>query len=285
MENNFEIILNFKKNTGSPDRTFLVMADYLNSFDNLIHIIGKGIDPEGEVSCELSSIKIGSLKSIVTCIGDYCSVLSRVPSMVARQMVDFDEIREEKQIEDFVNNIEDDISTNMEPRFPNQTNINRLEFSEGLKKLTEASQRLVPGETIDVRNENNIVNLNTKTKFSRDPKDIFKEYSEKKREVETLLIRTPVFVGNSMWGFKSIQRKKAFSAPINDKEWLEKYQNRQIQLEPGDAISATVEYVMYKEKGAKFYEFKDHKVIKVKRPVRNKELQNTIDLEPRNEIN
>ena len=114
--------------------------------------------------------------------------------------------------------------------------------------------------------------IKTKTRFSRDPEDIFKEYSQLKREVETLLIRTPVFVGNSMWGFKSIQRKKAFSAPIEDKDWLEKYQNREIYLEPGDAISAIVEYIIYKEKGDKYFRFKDHKILDVERPIKNTEL-------------
>lgn len=281
---NFEIRLDFKANTGSPDRVFLAMAAYVSAFERLICIVGQGIDPESEVICELSAIEIGSLKSIVNCIGTYCSTLSRLPTMIAAHMVDLDEIDREEQIESFVSNIEADLTADMNLRFPNQANINRLEFAKGLEQLTEASRKLVDGETVDVRNYNeNVVYINTKARFTRDPEEIFKEYFELKREVETLLIKRPVFVGSSMWDFKSIQRKKAFSAPIEDKSWLERYQNREVHLEPGDAISATVEYVMYKERGAKYFGFKDHRILKVGRKIKNKELQHLLDLEIENE--
>ena len=214
----------------------------------------------------------------------YCSTLSRVPSMIAGHMIDIEEIDREEQIEDFASNIEADVLADTNLKFPNQANINRLEFAKGLEKLTQASKRLVDGETVDVRSRyDNVVYINTKARFSRDPEDIFKEYFDVKREQEILLIKTPVFVGNSMWGFKSIQRKKAFLAPIEDKDWLEKYQNREIYLEPGDAILAIVEYAMYKEKGAKYYGFKDHKILDVGRPIKNEELQYILKLETENE--
>lgn len=284
MENNFEIRLDFKPNTGGPERVFLAMAEYVSAFERLIDIVGQGIDPESEVSCELSAIEISSLKSIVGCIGSYCSVLSRVPSMIAEHMVDIGEIDREEQIEDFVSKIEADVLADTNLKFPNQANVNRLQFSKSLEKLTEASKNLVEGETVDVKSNNgNVVYINTKTRFSRGSEDIFKEYTEIRRVEEVLLIKTPVFVGNSMWGFKSMQRKKAFLAPIDDKVWLEKYQNREIYLEPGDAISAIVEYVVYKDKGDKYYSFKDHKVIDVCRSIKNEELQLILQLESENE--
>lgn len=101
--------------------------------------------------------------------------------------------------------------------------------------------------------------------------------------METLLIKRPVFVGSSMWDFKSIQRRKTFSAPIEDKDWLERYQSRQVHLEPGDAISAIVEYVLYKEKGAKHFSFKDHKVLDVGRKIKSEELQHLLELEAESE--
>ena len=284
MKDHFEIRLDFKPNTGSPERIFLAMAEYVSAFEQLIYVVGQGIDPEDKVSCELSDVEIGSLKSIVDCIGNYCSTLSRVPSMIAGHMVDLGEIDREEQIEEFVSNIEADVLADTDLNFPNQANINRLEFAKGLEQLTEASKKLVEGETVDVRTKNdNVFYINTKTRFAKDPEDIFKEHFELKREKETLLIKTPVFVGNSMWGFKSVQRKKTFLAPIEDKDWLEKYQNREIYLEPGDAISAIVEYILYKEKGAKYFSFKDHKILDVCRPIKNEELQHILELETENE--
>jgi len=280
----FEIRLDFKANTGSPERIFLAMAEYVRAFENLIHVVGKGIDPENTICCELSAVEIGSLKSVVECIGRYCSTLSRVPLMIAEHMVDLNEIENEEQIEGLVSKLEYDVLSNTELSFPNQANINRLDLAKGLDQLSEASKRLVAGETVDVRKSHgNVYYINTKTRFTRDPEDIYKEYFEIQRKEEILQIRKSAFVGSSMWEFRSIQRNKTFPAPIEDKVWLERYQNREIHLEPGDAISGLVEFSMYKQKGAKNYCFKDHKILNVGRPIKNEELQQMLDLETENE--
>lgn len=284
MQDYFEIRLDFKPNTGGPERIFFAMAEYLSAFENLIEIVGKGIDPQGSFSCELSGVQISSLKSIVKCIGNYCSALSRVPIVIAGQMIDLHEINREEQIEKIVSKIESEVVSTTEIDFPNQVNINRFEFSKGLERLTEASKRIVDGETIDVRNnEHNVIFLNTRTFFSKGSEEIFEEASHVKRHEEILLIKRPTFVGNSMWDFKSVQRKKSFSAAIEHEDWLKKYQNRQVHLEPGDAISAIVEYVAYKERGDKFFNYKDHKVVSVQREIKKEELQLILDIENKNE--
>jgi hypothetical protein len=284
VKDQFEIRLDFKSNTGSPERIFLAMADYVSAFENLVHVVGKGIDPENEISCELSAVEIGSLKSIVECIGNYCSTLSRVPLMIAEHMVDLNEIDNAEQIEDFASKLESGILSDTELNFPNQANINRLDLAKGLDQLSEASKKLVDGETVDVRKtHSNVYFINTKTKFTRDPEDIYNEHFEIKKKQEVLHIRKSAFVGSSMWEFKSVKRNKTFSAPIEDKLWLERYQNREIHLEPGDAISALVEFAIYKQKGAKNYNFKDHKVLDVGRLIKNEELQHLLELETENE--
>lgn len=284
MKDQFEIRLDFKPNVGSPERVFLAMAQYVSAFERLLLVVSKGIDPENEVSCELSSVEMGSIKSIVDCIGGYCSTLSKVPLMIAEHMVDLGEIDREEQIEEFTRKIENDVLLDTDLDFPNQANINRLEVAKGLSQLVEASKMLAEGETVDVRKKgSNVFYINTGTRFSRTPEDLFQEHFEIQRKTETLLVRKPVFVGNSMWDFKSIQRKKTFSASIDDESWLERYQNREVHLEPGDAITAFVEFAMYKDKGEKYYCYKDHKVITVGRPIKNDELQQILELETENE--
>jgi len=280
VKDKFEIRLNFKSNTGSPERIFLAMAEYVSAFDNLVHLVSRGIDPDNEITCELSTVQVSPLKSVVECMGGYCKTLAQVPLMIANHMVGLEAINKEAQIDEFASKLEQDILSDTKLDFPNQANIDRLALAKGLNKLTKASVRLVDGETLEVKNSNgNVFNLNTRTKFTKDPEDIFKEHTERKREVETLLIKKSVFVGSSMWEFKSIQRKKSFNAPLADKAWLKKYQNREIHLEPGDAISAMVEFVIYKEKGAKNYSYKDHKILEVELSINNNELQHSLSLE------
>jgi len=280
VKDQFEIRLDFKSNTGSPERIFLAMAEYVSAFNNLVHLVSRGIDPDNEIRCELSTVQMSPLKSVVDCIGGYCKTLAQVPLMIANHLVGLESISKEEQIDAFANKLEQDILSDTKLDFPNQANINRLALAKGLNQLANASNRLVDGETLEVKNSNgNVFSLNTRARFTRDPEDIFKEHIERKREIETLVIKKSVFVGSSMWEFKSLQRKKAFNAPIKDKAWLKKYQNREIHLEPGDAISAMVEFVIYKEKGAKNYSFKDHKILDVALSINNNELQHTLELE------
>lgn len=284
MRDQFEIRLDFKPNTGSPERVFLAMAQYVNAFEKLVLVVGKGIAPDNVVTCELSDVQTGSIRSIVDCIGGYCSTLSKIPLMIAQHMVDLNEIDREEQIEAFTKKLENDVLSDTEIEFPNQANINRLEVAKGLYKLAEASKMLAEGETVDVRKkDSNVYYINTKITFAREPEDLFKEHFEVKRTKEILLVRKPVFFGDSVWDFKSVERKKMFSAPIEDKNWLERYQNREIHLEPGDAINAFVEFSMYKEKGAKFFSYKDHKVLTVGQPIKNDQLQQILEFEKENE--
>lgn len=279
MKDTFEIRLNFKSNTGRPERIFLLMAEYISAFDNLVQLVSSGINPDNDILCELSSVQISPLKSVVECRGGYCKTLAQVPLMIANHMVGLETLNKEAQIDLFASKLEQDILSDTKLDFPNQANINRFALAKGLNQLTKASKRLVDGESLEVKNSNgNVFNLNTRARFTKNPEDIFKEHIERKCEVETLLIKKPVFVGSSMWEFKSIQRKKVFNAPIEDKAWLKKYQNRDIHLEPGDAISARVEFVMFKEKGAKNFSFKDHKVLEVELSINNNELQHTLAL-------
>lgn len=83
-----------------------------------------------------------------------------------------------------------------------------------------------------------------------------------------------------MWDFKSIERKKSFSALIADGQWLERFQNRELaHIDPGDAIIALVSYEAHKAKGSKHFSFSNHKILHVERPIKSDELQAILDLE------
>ena len=279
----FEVRINFKPHAGHPGRVFEAMGEYVNSLENLVYIVGKGIDPNNEISCELSSVEIGSLKSVVECfssLGNYASTLSKIPSIIASHMVDLDEIDQEEQIDQFARSVETDIRSEADIDFPNQVNIDRLKLAKGLHQLSKASRHLLDDETVDVRKTGgDVFYINAQTRFKREPEDIFQEHSQIRRKQETLIIKRPVFVGEAMWDLKSIQRKKSFSAVIEDKEWLEKYQNREIHLEPGYAITAIVEYEEYKAKGSKSFGYRNHRVLELGRIVKHEEVQQLLDLD------
>ncbi|MEQ3528690.1 hypothetical protein [Pseudoalteromonas sp. XMcav11-Q] len=284
----FEIRLDYKPATGSANRVFLAMADYVNAFEELIHVVGHTIDPEADYAYQLSSVEKGSIKGVLNCassIKSFGKALAQIPTTIANSMVDMNEINDEEDIESLADKIESKVQESIQIEFPNELNINRLRLAEGIKKLVNASELLVEGETVDLSSDkNNVIVLNTKLRFDKEPSSLFIEVNETAKVTETLLIKKPVFLGDAMWDFKSIERNKSFSAVIDDDTWLKKFQNRELpHIDPGDAIIALVSYEARKSKGAKHFTFHNHRVLHVERPVRSDELQELLNLEDENE--
>ncbi len=280
----FEIRLDYKASTGSADRVFLVMAEYVSAFEELVHVVGHSIDPEADFSYQLSSVEQGSIKGILNCVSavkSFSTALSKIPENIANSMVDLDEIDSEKDIETLAIQLEEKVKNSIDIEFPNELNINRLSLAEGVKKLVNASDRLVDGETIDLKSSRgNVVYLNTKVRFDKEPSSLFIEIHKEVKTTETLLIKKPAFFGDAMWDFRSIERNKSFSAPVTDEQWLKRFQNRELaHIDPGDAIIALVSYDAHKAKGSKLFTFSNHKILHVERPIKSDELQAVLNLE------
>ena len=82
----FEIRLDYKASTGSADRVFLVMAEYVSAFEELVHVVGHSIDPEADFSYQLSTVKQGSIKGILNCASTVKSLsiaLSKIPENIS----------------------------------------------------------------------------------------------------------------------------------------------------------------------------------------------------------
>jgi hypothetical protein len=277
----FELTLDYIPETGSADRVFLAMAGYISAFEEITFTIGRALDAQAEFGYQLSCVETGSIKSVQNCIAKVekiAKTLASIPSMLANSMVDIDEISSKEDIDIVAKKIEEQLKSANCTEFPNQVNIDRQALARGLKRLTEAANQLVDGETVKLKSVNSkIVTLNTKTRFPSTPEDIFSEFKETIKKKETLLVKKPVFIGKSAWDFKSIERGKSFSAPILHDEWLNRYQSRELgHLDPGDALIALVSYEATKQKGESQVNFSNHKIMHIERMVKSKEIQSHI---------
>ncbi|NAX00025.1 hypothetical protein [Vibrio sp. V23_P3S9T160] len=282
-ESSFEIRLDYKPSTGNPERVFLAMAAYVTAFENLTFTVGKSIDADLNFTYELSGVQIGSLKSIIKCtsgLKKVANALTSIPLYIANSMVDLDSVENEDVIDSAAKGVESELHAHGAVEFPNQVNIDRYQFAKDLKSLCKASELLADGETIDICTPqvNNVTYLNTRVKFDKEVDDLFVADSREIKKNETLLVKKPVFLGDSQWDFKSVERNVSFSAPIEHKEWLGRYQNCELgHLDPGDALIAYVCYQAVRLKGSKTYTHKQHRILHVERVVKGKELQIRIE--------
>lgn len=278
-ESSFEIRLDYKAATGKPDRVFLAMAAYVTAFEKLTFTVGKSLDAELNFSYELTNIQIGSLKSIITCkskLKKLAGTLASIPKYIALSMVDLDSIDNEDSIRDSLAVVERKLLDDNVVKFPNQINVEPYQYAKDIKELCQAAQLLAEGETIDISSQDNgnVIYLNTKVKFDKEVDELFIDESKDINAIETLIIKKPVFIGDSQWDFKSVERRLSFSASIEHKEWLERFQKCELgHIDPGDALIAFVNYKAIKLKGEKTYSNKQHRVMHVERVVKGSDLQ------------
>lgn len=213
----FEIRLDYKPATGSADRVFLAMAGYVSAFEELVHVVGHSIDPEADFSYQLSAVEKGSIKAVLNCasiIKSFSKTLCKIPEYIAGSMIELDEIDSEEDIEKIATHLEDRVKSSIDIRFPNELNINRVRLAEGVKKLVKASERLIDGETIDIKSGcSNLVYLNTKIRFDKDPSSLFIEILREVKTTETLLIKKPVFLVMPCGILKALKDVNLFQPP------------------------------------------------------------------------
>jgi len=285
----FELKLDYIPEMGSAQRVFLAMAGYVSAFEEITFTVGRSIDAQADFSYQLSNIETGSIKSIQSCVAKAAKIakaLANIPTMLANSMIEIEEIASEEDIETIAKSLEAQLKAADCADFPNQINIDRPALAWAIKRLTEAANQLIEGESVSLKSKNsNVIELNTKTRFPFSPDDLFSEFKETVRCKETLLVKRPVFIGKATWDFKSIERRKTFSAPILHQDWLERYQNRELgHLDPGDALIALISYEATKQKGEAQIFCSNHKILHIERMVKSKDIQiELIDDESENE--
>lgn len=131
-----------------------------------------------------------------------------------------------------------------------ELSININELKEGQKAFYTAKE-----ETLEISSSHI---------YSDKELDELLEYETKIIENdESLVVKKADFLGNSKWDFK--WKGRPISAPISDKDWLDKFHHREHAIMPGDTLEVTLRStiktdVNKKEKDASFEILKVHDI-------------------------
>ena len=99
---------------------------------------------------------------------------------------------------------------------------------------------LVDGDGAYVEDNNGVRHtMNMAVKFDvEDVGDLISGEQELGRSNMRLIVKKPDYLGDSQWDFR--HGKRALSAKIEDRDWLDRFQNREVSIRPGDALSCSV---------------------------------------------
>jgi len=250
------IEIQFEKGSRDPSRVFRTMQEMIETFHEFDRSLVRAIDSNIEPILILEDIESGSIRSwlsntIEAIDDDAIKNLDWKPA-VGKYLV-----KSKYIVVDFLNGKTSISNTSEIKQLKNQiyeiakqTDVKWLPIYEQIpdRKLLHSLERISSSllhlqkndRASYVISEDEKVNFNLE--FSLIPESIddlvTKDKITSKAEM-ILKVKKPDYLGESKWDFRHGGR--SFPAKIIHKEWLEQFQDRKIDIRPGDSIRSKVE--------------------------------------------
>ena len=249
----FEVIIDFEVG-GDPNRIYRTMVDLLESFRNLDGTLTEMIGIEVSESLSLEGIENGSLKTIIRnliedvpdkdlrefdvkrLIGHYLikskyAVLKwcqETPKLDSPEQVDvlegeLLEIAEESQIN----------------RIPAYSPPDRVKLLTDITSIQKSTKHLSENDSVYFSSSEGMSRVSNGIEISESiVKDVLTREVVEQRTPSILKVKKPDYLGKSKWLMRF--QGHNIDVAITDEEWLERFQNKEVALLPGDSIRGTL---------------------------------------------
>ncbi len=119
------------------------------------------------------------------------------------------------------------------------------ELADAAKQIDEAKQELSEGDRISyLSDENDPVDFDLSVSWSGEELSdlLVRETTKFENMPMNLIVKRPDYLGVSKWDFR--HGRRSISARIEDTSWLTDFQERKVDVRPGDALKClvTIEY-------------------------------------------
>jgi hypothetical protein len=255
-ESLFCIEIDYIKDSENPSRIFKCMSMLIDNIQELDQLLIQSVDSNVKPVLLLEDVKEGSLRAWLTTlirevpddglrtldwkpfIGQY---LVKAKHFMLEYLNGRDEITSKEEIKELQQGL---------TVIAKETGISKTAFYQ-----PPNAQKIVKGvglltTPLNELNKQDRVRFFTKTDETGVPFNVEFNYSPDR--IEDLLVREiiestrtmilkvkkPDYLGTSMWVFK--HGKRSVEAKILDIQWLTDFQNRQVDIRPGDSIRASV---------------------------------------------
>lgn len=251
---NFEIKLEFDKNTENPSRLFRSFAKIIEDIRNLDTVLAKSINTSVSTKIFLNDIEKGSLiaklwdELIINEEGklDDLEEPEKVSSFIEKsrsKALEF--VQNTKNSVDDLERLSDDIEEiaqeeNLDKTF-NYGKPDLLELAKTLNEISETTIKLADNEKLIFTNSRQKSEELTNNVTKIDIEDVEKALTDEEVNNESeafYKIKKPDFLGDSQWEFK--HGHKSLKIKIADEEWLERFKSGQEVVVPGDSLKVKI---------------------------------------------
>lgn len=254
-KSDFCIEIHYKKESENPARVFRAMSELIDSIQDIDKNLVKAIDIQIEPTLLLEDIEAGSIRTWLL------YVLKRVPDdsiyhldwkpivgqylvKTKHIMVNFLEGRttitnmdEIKPVQDQIYQLAEDTRVRW---FPDYSRIQPRELLQGMQKISSSLANLSPDDDATYITPTEQARFNLSFRLAPESIEdlLAREILESQSEM-ILKVKKPDYLGESMWDFRFGDRTIPIS--LLDKEWLDKFQSRKVDVRPGDSVRGIVQ--------------------------------------------
>lgn len=250
----FEIKLEFDKNTENPSRLFRSFAEIIEDIRSLDTVLAKCINTSVSTKMFLNDIEKGSL------------IAKLWDELIINEEDKLDDLEDPKKVSVFINksrskaleflqngksSVEDldKLSSDIEAIAKEEeldTTFNYgspdiLELAKSLNNISETTNKLSENEKLIFSNNQNSSEELTNNIAKIDIEDVEKALTAEEINNDSIVfykIKKPDFLGDSQWEFK--HGNKSIKIKILDEDWLEKFKNGQEIVVPGDSLKVKI---------------------------------------------
>ena len=252
----FCIEIQYKKESENPSRVFHSMSALIDSFQKTDQHLVKAIDVNIETILLLEDIEAGSIKvwlrNLVKAIPDdavyhldWKPIVGQYLVKAKKFMVSFLENKTTITNIDEIKPLEDEIyklAEKTEVRWlPSYTRIQPRQILESMKDISASLSHLTEGDSARyIVPDEPVAEFNLTFNLAPESiEDLIAKETLSSESEMLLKVKKPDYLGESMWDFR--HGTSIISASILDKEWLENFQSRKVNVRPQDFIRARVE--------------------------------------------
>lgn len=249
----FAIYIDFKKGERNPQRVFQAADAMLRGLQKVDETLCDSIDSNIKTLLVLEDIQAGSLKiwlknALEATDDDALKTLDWKPQ-IGKYLVQgkyayikwANKPPKHKSIADLSKKIQAIAAKTDVKHLPDYKPPSIGDLIEPLAEIEKAKSYLMPGDKLSyLTPDGEKVDIDLKPTWTPEEmaKTITKEIVKFPAAPMILAVKKPDYLGHSQWELR--HGKKPIHAKINDEPWLKRFQNREIDVRPGDALRCQV---------------------------------------------
>ena len=253
MDSSYELKFKYKKNTRHPEKVFESMSELLVKFREFDEIMIESIPEIDRVEIELENLEIGSIKAKIKSVFEGIpdsfienldwknfvgSYLVRAKYYIINKLSEKESLSSGEEIKE----ITDEIKTIAQEEMKRNVVISQYKLLNNLSGLSTVMKKLEEEDKIIYISSQGAIELNKKFDLKISQIEDLLSTEMKIFKFERILqIKKSDFLGKSKWDF--YLDNHVINAKILDHVWLRKYQDRQIDLRPRDALKVKLKAI------------------------------------------